>query len=497
MVPRVLDDPTRATRRWSARTLGASQSAAYLALAVATATGLTRLAHRDVLVGLFVLAGSLVGRWLVAAGVDAWGNASARRIRETWRTRLGAHLERPRREGERSHGDLALAIEHAAGAPALETLRSAAASSLAGVVVVFVAAGALSAGIVVVLLGVAAPLYQRAGRRSAILEDDFLRRRAQLESRQLELLRRSPELRALGSVGYGADVIGALSDSEHTLAMRAIRVALGSSLVTEFVSGVSVGLVAMVVGFALLGGRIDLFRALVAVLVTAELFTLVRRYGSQFHRRERTARSQELLSSPTAPALTGSLPTLVAAHDLITEAGAAPVTFTVTPGSRTLLTGPSGAGKTTLLHTLVGWRAPASGSLSRSEGRVGFVSAESALLSGSLWENLTLGATLDRGEVRRQLDDLGLTGARFDDLGTEILSDGRGLSGGEVVRLALARSLLAQPALLVIDDVAGVLDDASRTRVVEVLAALLEVAVIEATVDSPLIDAPTTHVVVT
>jgi len=37
--------------------------------------------------------------------------------------------------------------------------------------------------------------------------------------------------------------------------MRAIRVALESSLVTEFLSGVSIGLVAMVVGFALLGGE--------------------------------------------------------------------------------------------------------------------------------------------------------------------------------------------------------------------------------------------------
>ncbi len=496
MLPRVLKEPTRASRTWSARALGVIQSAAYLALAAVSAAGLTRLAHRDVSAGLATLAGALAGRWIVASVVEAWGDSAARRIREAWRTRLGAHMRRPRREGERSRGDLAMAIEHAAAAPSLETLRSAAAASLAGVVVVFAASGTLSAVIVVALIALAAPLYQRAGKRSATLEDDYQRRRAQLEARQLELLHRSPELRALGAVSYGADVIGALSDSEHTLAMRAVRVALGSSLVTEFLSGVSVGLVAMNVGFALLGGRIDLFRALLAVLVTAELFTQVRRYGSEFHRRERTARSEELLGTRSVATTSPDRTTLVVAENLVTDAGAIPVSFRIAPGSHTLITGASGTGKTTLLHTLVGWRAPTSGTLTRGAGPVGFVSAESSLLSGTLWENLTLGASLDPDDVRRQLDDLGLSGQRFSDFNAMVLPDGRGLSGGEVVRLALARSLLARPNMLVIDDVAGVLDDESRVLVAAAISSLGDVAVIEATVDSPLLEQPTTRVVV-
>jgi predicted ABC-type transport system involved in lysophospholipase L1 biosynthesis ATPase subunit len=64
------------------------------------------------------------------------------------------------------------------------------------------------------------------------------------------------------------------------------------------------------------------------------------------------------------------------------------------------------------------------------------------------------------------------------------------------VRLALARSLLARPNLLVIDDVAGVLDRASRDRVAAAISSLRDVAVIEATVDSPLLEQPTTLVVV-
>ena len=139
---------------------------------------------------------------------------------------------------------------------------------------------------------IAAPVAE--ARRRAL---EYQRRRAVLESRQLELLHHTTELRALGAVDYGANEIAAISDSEHAIAMRAIRVALESSLVTEFLSGVSIGLVAMVVGFALLGGRISLEHALIAVLVTSEIFTHVRRYGVEFHRREDAERSLKLLDA--------------------------------------------------------------------------------------------------------------------------------------------------------------------------------------------------------
>jgi ATP-binding cassette subfamily C protein CydD len=139
-----------------------------------------------------------------------------------------------------------------------------------------------------------------------VLSAQYLQRRNVLESRQLELLHHAPELRALGAVTYGANEIAAISDSEHVIALRAIRVALESSLVTEFLSGVSIGLVAMVVGFGLLDGRLDLFHALVAVLVTAELFLHVRRYGAEFHRREDAAASLFLLQDVETTASTPS-----------------------------------------------------------------------------------------------------------------------------------------------------------------------------------------------
>ena len=452
-----------------------------------SAIALNDLAHHDVSAGVWILVGVVALRWALASALDEWGSATTTRLRSAWRRDLVQHFAMPRREGERARGDLALAIDQASTSPTLERLKASAGASLLGLVIIFVAAGWLAFVIAVALLAMAAPFYQRAGRRSEAMASQYQERRALLEARQLEVLQHAPELRALGAVSYGANEIAAISESEHSLALRAIRVALESSLVTEFLSGVSVGLVAMVVGFALLGGRLSLLRALVAVLVTSELFVQVRRFGVEFHRRDDAERALATLNAAaTSPAIASS-EELLLANGLVTEANAGVIDLIVRRGDRVVITGPSGVGKTTLLHTMLGWRPPVKGVATRATQSIGYVSVETTLLSGSLRDNLTLGVALDDFDVTRRLRSLGLVGERFANLDAELLSDGRGLSSGERVRLVLARALLSEPSVVVLDDVAGVLDADARDSVRRALAALPELAVIEATVDTPLL----------
>jgi ATP-binding cassette, subfamily C, bacterial CydD len=478
----------------TAHAIGVTSTVFSLALAALAALGVTDLARRHFGAGLGLLVAVVALRWLLSTSLDEWGESAAARVRASWRDRLVVHFAVPRPEGERGRGDLALAIDQAADAPSLERLAASAASSLAGVFVVFWAAGWLPFVITVALLGVAGPLYQRAGRRSEKLAQDYQDRRATLEARQLEVLQHAPELRALGAVTYGANEIAAISDSEHSLALRAIRVALESSLVTEFLSGVSIGLVAMVVGFGLLGGRLSLVRALVAVLVTSELFTQVRRYGVEFHRRDDAQHALDTLESLTTTRRHVAADALLVAESLVTEAHEDSVSLQVRRGDRVVITGPSGVGKTTLLHTLLEWRPAKSGASRRSDEPIGYVSVESTLLSGSLRDNLVLGVAIPDEELIARIRSLGLVGERFRDLDAELLSDGRGLSSGERVRLVLARALLHRSTLLVLDDVAGVLDPAARDDIRVVLDELHDVAVIEATVDTPLLTSPTRHI---
>ncbi len=449
------------------------------------AVSLSLLARGRVDAGLWLLLGVLGARWVLLTSTLQWSHHAGAALRARWRATLVGHFVRPQPEGERGRGDLSLAIERASDQPMLDLLETSAVASIAGLAVLFWAGGWLATLITVALLVAAAPLYRRAGRRSEATASEYQRRRALLESRQLELLHHTTELRALGAVDYGANEIAAISDSEHAIAIRAIRVALESSLVTEFLSGVSIGLVAMVVGFALLGGRVSLEHALIAVLVTSEIFTHVRRFGVEFHRREDAERSLTLLGASVTTS-SGATTSLIDASDLVTAASGRSFDVVLGPGQSLLVTGPSGSGKTTLLDTLLGWRDPTSGTVARTRAPIGHVSVESALLSGTLRDNLTLGGAMSDDDVRARLSSLGLTGPRFDDLETSLLADGRGLSTGEKVRVLLARALLARPALLVLDDVAGVLDEEARRRVRDVLADGT-VGVIEATVDTALL----------
>jgi ATP-binding cassette, subfamily C, bacterial CydD len=481
------------TFKFSARLLGVANSALSLACSVLLAVALSSLVERRVARGIWLLLGVLALRWVVSASITHWGERAGATLRARWRSTIVRHFIRPQPERDRGRADLALAIEQASDAPLLDVLETSAVTALAGLGLLFWSGGWLTLVITVALLTGAVPLYRRAGLRSEATAREYQNRRAVLESRQLELLHHTTELRALGAVDYGANEIAAISDSEHNLAMRAIRVALESSLVTEFLSGVSIGLVAMVVGFALLGGRITLEHALIAVLVTSEVFAHVRRYGVEFHRREDSERSLALLGAAWSEPVTRDGARL-AAIDLVTAASARRVNFVLEPGQSLLVTGPSGSGKTTLLQTLLGWRAANSGSVERTGARTGHVSVESSLLSGSLRENLTLDGAISDAEVLARLSSLGLRGTRFEDLDTALLADGRGISTGEKVRLVLARALLADPELLVIDDVAGVLDDDARRDVRRVLGEHGAMCVVEATVDTPLLADVTTRI---
>jgi ATP-binding cassette subfamily C protein CydD len=479
----------------SARLLGTVNAVVSLACAVLLALGLTQLAQGDVARGIWLLLAALGARWALGVLLGLWSDRASATVRRRWRRTLPQHFLRPRSERARSRGDLALAVDQAADAPSLDLLQTSAGVALVGLAILAWAGGWLALVITIALLAGAVPLYQRAGRRSESMAIDYQTRRALLESRQLELLHHSTELRALGAVAYGANEIAAISDSEHTIAMRAIRVALESSLVTEFLSGVSIGLVAMVVGFALLGGRTSLEHALIAVLVTSEIFLSVRRYGVEFHRRDNAERSLTVLDDVTSP-YPANVDTadLLVVLDLVSEARDEPVTFTLHEDERLLVTGPSGSGKTTLVQTFLSWRVPRRGSVARTTRTVGHVSVESSLMSGSLRDNLTLGATIDDEVLKECLSALGLSGPRFEDLDLLLLPDGKGMSSGERVRLVLARCLLAEPALLVLDDIAGVLDADARRLVRSELQRHAGVGIIEATVDTPLLEDPTLRI---
>lgn len=198
-------------------------------------------------------------------------------------------------------------------------------------------------------------------------------------------------------------------------------------------------------------------------------------------------RVRYLLELPTVPETPGAVPLPPASVGLVLRGvvvrradGSAildGLDLDVAPGTRISLGGLSGAGKSTLADLLrrflepnagvieLGGRPLADYRLEDLRRRVAVVEQTPLLVSGTLWDNLIYGhpplaADVVRDAARRAGLDA-VAAALPDGYATRLGERGAGLSSGQRQRVAVARLLLADPVLIVLDEATNALDSAS------------------------------------
>lgn len=142
------------------------------------------------------------------------------------------------------------------------------------------------------------------------------------------------------------------------------------------------------------------------------------------------------------------------------------IDLTIRPGEFVALLGRSGSGKSTLLRTLAGLDPAPAGSLQVPAAK-SVVFQEPRLLPWKrVWRNVTLGlrAADPRARAEAALAEVGL--------GHRLNAWPLTLSGGEAQRAALARALVREPALLLLDEPFAALDALTRLRMQELVTAL-------------------------
>jgi len=294
------------------------------------------------------------------------------------------------------------------------------------------------------------------------------------------------------------------SDEFATRTLAVLRIAFLSSAVLEFFAALGVAGVALYVGLTyiglldLRGAELGLQAGLFCLLMAPEVYMPLRTLAAHYHDRASAKAAVTNLSAvfETLPAVdeAAAIPGIdwsprgavgVTVRHLTVEAadrGAilADASLDIAPGETVALLGPSGIGKSTLVEVLARLRAHQGrvelGGLPLADideaalrRHVAVLGQRSRLFHGTIASNIRLGrADASDAEVRAAAERacvLDFADRLPEGLDTPIGERGRGLSGGEAQRVALARIFLRDPALVLLDEPTAHLDRETEARV--------------------------------
>ncbi|PZD95379.1 hypothetical protein DNH61_12625 [Paenibacillus sambharensis] len=339
----------------------------------------------------------------------------------------------------------------------------------------------------------------KAGKQFAVL--------SRLGGHFMDVLRGLPTLKLFNRSRAQIDIISRISEDYRKTTMGTLRLAFLSAFVMELFATLSTAIVAVFLGLRLIEGQIGFEWAFLVLLLTPEYYSPIRALGTQFHASTNgmaaAGRILDILEMEpgtwTEHEGAEKLPVCAFGYRIefdnvgYTYPGSkqpalAGLTFTIEPEERMAVIGPTGAGKSTLLDLLQGFIRPSEGTI-RVNGRdigelsigwwreqLSVVAQNARLYHGTVRDNLLLGAP--HASPREIEAAVAAAKAEFvyrlpDGLDTRLGEMVR-LSGGQAQRIAIARALLADAPVLLLDEPTAGLDLRHEAAVRDALNALLK-----------------------
>ena len=281
--------------------------------------------------------------------------------------------------------------------------------------------------------------------------------------------------------------------------LQVLQTAFISSFALELITTLSIAIVAVSIGFRLLGGGLEFEPAFFLLLITPLYYQPLRQAGASFHAAMEARTAEKKLEKYLAdlPELAGHKgqlqipPALRISHlSLGYEGRQQPVfkglSLAIPAGCQALLTGPSGCGKSTLLKAMAGLSLPLTGEVLLNDSDVlkldpvsrqkiiSYLPQEPKIFSGTLAENLALFQDVPKERMMQALRLASLESwhkSLPEGLATRLGAEGISLSQGERKRLGLARLILQNRPLVLLDEPTNGLDSQTEAAVIRALEA--------------------------
>ena len=315
--------------------------------------------------------------------------------------------------------------------------------------------------------------------------EEQLDKMAAFSGRFLDTLQGLTTLKLLGRSNQQKENIRKSSLDFREATMEVLKIAFSNSLALEFISMLSMGIVALELAIRLIIFQdMTFFTAFFVLVLAPEFYTKLKDLGSAFH----TGRGSMGAAKKLESELTETTKTISWGEESL-EKGAPPVIelqdahfsygedafalknmgVKILPHEQVAIVGKTGAGKSTLLHMIAGL-VPLSGGDLLLNGKpqstykekdwfnqLSYISQNPYLFSGTIAENIAIGESrhVTREEIEQAAEKAGIADlVRSLEHGydTPIGEGGRGLSGGEKQRVAIARAFLKKPSVILFDE---------------------------------------------
>lgn len=363
-------------------------------------------------------------------------------------------------------------------------------------ILIFIFPADLLSAVIMIVTAPLIPVFMiLIGKGTEKLNQKQWRKLSYLSSHFLDVIQGMTTLKLFDASKREAVLVHKISDEYRLETMKVLRVAFLSSFTLEFFSTVSIALIAVTIGFRLMWGDMDFRHGFFVLLLAPEFYLPLRRMGVFYHARLQAIGAAEKM----IPLLSGnedqetknqSLQLPVKAPHIVFENVSFAygdrqildkINFEILPALSTGLTGITGAGKTTIMAMLLGFIQPQQGrilidgvnldeiDLDFYRHNLGWVPQSPNLLSGTVKENILLGSPSASSEWFETIcQDL-----KIDEfisklpLGYETIlgEKGFGLSGGQIQRIALARALIRNAHLLLLDEPTASLDTVTENMI--------------------------------